>query len=581
MLKINKNEKNDDLLLIVLEFLERNGYKQSFEKLQQKAGINYHDNEKKVIEDLLRTRKIDELILYIRNSTQINTEEKLKFIKILKIKKYIEIILQNCSDRIDQKDSLYYLRTEISPLINTNEPDDEILINHLTIILFIKDMNLLTKYIKNNLEIYSDEKHIISQLSKNKILQLEQLYEIYDKITKNKKEINFEKYDVVTLTDLCIKPYKTSEIWFLEFSKNKKYMVLGFANANISLFSINYENNKININLYLSFSASENSKKEEITSLSFSNDEKNLLVSLNSNVIKIFNITNGEKIKEYSNLHTLLITSCIYIPNSSTKFFSGSIDRKLLLTDINSDKVPFMDIGKFIRIKQVLFSEVLNLIIVIPYSISDIMCYDFQRNKMSFRIEFKEEIVYSNISKSDKGKFILINVSKTFARILLYNLEKTKIEDKYFGHSQNTMIIKCTFAGNSDEYIISGSEDGCVYFWERNAPGKFKYCFKGHWGVVNSVELIYDDVIFSASDDKSLKIWTPKCDLYFMDDKKEIVYKKNEVNVFKEKQNNFEKEFFEIMNQPLQEIPNEDDNAEESDEDDERPREREIRMDDD
>ena len=581
MLKINKNEKNDDLLLIVLEFLERNGYKQSFEKLQQKAGINYHDNEKKVIEDLLRTRKIDELILYIRNSTQINTEEKLKFIKILKIKKYIEIILQNCSDRIDQKDSLYYLRTEISPLINTNEPDDEILINHLTIILFIKDMNLLTKYIKNNLEIYSDENHIISQLSKNKILQLEQLYEIYDKITKNKKEINFEKYDVVTLTDLCIKPYKTSEIWFLEFSKNKKYMVLGFANSNISLFSINYENNKININLYLSFSASENSKKEEITSLSFSNDEKNLLVSLNSNVIKIFNITNGEKIKEYSNLHSLLITSCVYIPNSSTKFFSGSIDRKLLLTDINSDKVPFMDIGKFIRIKQVLFSEVLNLIIVIPYSISDIMCYDFQRNKMSFRIEFKEEIVYSNISKSDKGKFILINVSKTFARILLYNLEKTKIEDKYFGHSQNTMIIKCTFAGNSDEYIISGSEDGCVYLWERNTPGKFKYCFKGHWGVVNSVELIYDDVIFSASDDKSLKIWTPKCDLYFMDDKKEIVYKKNEVNVFKEKHNNFEKEFFEIMNQPLQEIPNEDDNAEESDEDDERPREREIRMDDD
>ena len=572
MLKINKNEKNDDLLLIVLEFLERNGYKQFFEKLQQKAGINYHDNEKKVIEDLLRTRKIDELILYIRNSTQIKTEEKLKFIKILKIKKYIEILLQNCSDRIDQKDSLYYLRTEISPLINTNEPDDEILIGHLTVILFIKDMNLLTKYIKNNLEIYSDENHIISQLSKNKILQLEQLYEIYDKITKNKKEINFEKFDVITLTDLCIKPYKTSEIWFLEFSKNKKYMVLGFANANISLFSINYENNKININLYLSFSASENSKKEEITSLSFSNDEKNLLVSLNSNVIKIFNITNGEKIKEYSNLHTLLITSCIYIPNSSSKFFSGSIDRKLLLTDINSDKVPFMDIGKFIRIKQVLFSEVLNLIIVIPYSISDIMCYDFQRNKMSFRIEFKEEIVYSNLSKSDKGKFILINVSKTFARILLYNLEKTKIEDKYFGHSQNTMIIKCAFAGNSDEYIISGSEDGCVYLWERNTPGKFKYCFKGHWGVVNSVELIYDDVIFSASDDKSLKIWTPKCDLYFMDDKKEIVYKKNEVNVFKEKQNNFEKEFFEIMNQPLQEIPNEDDNAEESDEDDERPR---------
>ena len=60
MLKLNKNE---DLLLIVLEFLERNGYKQSYEKLQQKTGISYHNNEKKIIEDLLRKRKIDELII--------------------------------------------------------------------------------------------------------------------------------------------------------------------------------------------------------------------------------------------------------------------------------------------------------------------------------------------------------------------------------------------------------------------------------------------------------------------------------------------------------------------------------------
>ena len=568
MLKNNKNEKNDDLLLIVLEFLERNGYKQSFEKLQQKSGINYHDNEKKVIEDLLRTRKIDELISYIRNSTKINTEEKLKFIKILKIKKYIELILQNCSDRIDQKDSLFYLRKEISPLINSNEPNDENLINHLTIILFIKDMNILTKYIKNNLDIYSDDSYIISQLSKNKIIPLENLYDIYDKFSKNNLEINFENYETITLTDLCLKPYKSSEVWFLELSKNKKYLALGFANSNISIFSINNTNNKITINLFLTFSASEKSKKGEITSLSFSNDEKYLLVSLSTNIIRIFNVTNGEKIKEYTTLHNSLITSCLFIPNSNTKFLSGSIDRKLLMVDINSDKIPFLDIGKFIRIKQVLFSEILNLIIVIPYSISDIMCYDFQKNKMSFRIEIKEEIVYSNISKSDKGKFILINISKYFPKILLYNLEKTKTEDKYFGHSQRNMIIKCAFAGSRDQYIICGSEDGCVYLWERNLPGKYKYCFKGHWGVVNSVEMLYDDVILSGSDDQSLKIWRPKYDMYYLEDKKEIIFTKNEENSFKEKKVDFEKEFFDIMNQPRQEIPNDDDdNSEESGED--------------
>ena len=271
----------------------------------------------------------------------------------------------------------------------------------------------------------------------------------------------------------------------------------------------------------------------------------------------------------YSNLHNSLITSCIFIPNSNTMFLSGSIDRKLLVIDINSDKIPFLDIGKFVRIKQILFSESLNLIIVIPYSISDIMIYDFQKNKMSFRVELNEEIVYSNISKSDKGKYLLINISKSFPKILLYNLKNTKTEDKYYGHSQKTMIIKCAFAGNKDQYIISGSEDGCVYLWDRNIPGKNIYCFKGHFGCVNSVELVFDDVIFSGSDDKSLKIWIPKYETYYEEIKKEIIYSKNENNSFKEKkQNDFEKEFFEKMNEPLEDVPNEEDNDEDSNEDD-------------
>ena len=567
MIKLNKNE---DLLLIVLEFLDRNGYKQSFEKLQQKTGVNYQDNEVRIIEDLFNTRKIDELIFYINNSTKISSEEKLKIIKLLKIKKYIELILKNCSDRIDQKDSLYYLRTEISPLINTNNPLDKINLGYLTSLLFIKDMNFLTNYIKSNLGTYSDDSQIISILNKNKLIHLESIYDMNDKLSNNNRDIDFKKYDVITLTDLCFKPYKTAEIWFLEFSKNKKYLVLGFSNCNISLFTVknNQNNNSIIINLYLTFSANDNSKKGEITSVCFSNDEKYLLVSLSTNVIKLYNILNGEKIKEYSNLHNSLITSCIFIPNSNTMFLSGSIDRKLLVIDINSDKIPFLDIGKFVRIKQILFSESLNLIIVIPYSISDIMIYDFQKNKMSFRVELNEEIVYSNISKSDKGKYILINISKSFPKILLYNLKNTKTEDKYYGHSQKTMIIKCAFAGNKEQYIISGSEDGCVYLWDRNIPGKNIYCFKGHFGCVNSVELVFDDVIFSGSDDKSLKIWIPKYETYYEEIKKEIIYSKNENNSFKEKkQNDFEKEFFEKMNEPLEDVPNEEDNDEDNDED--------------
>ena len=557
--------KNNDLLLSVLEFLDRNGYKQSFEKLQKKTGIYYNDNDIKIIKDLLHSRKIDELIIFIRNNSNIKNEEKMEYIKVLKIKKYIYLIINNCYDRIDQKDSLYYLRTEIAPMINNTI--DKNLLSLLTNLLFYKDMNLLKDYIKKNLKIYSDDSYIISKLSQNRIIPIEKLYDIYNNYSENKKEISFEKYNVITIKDLCFNSFKTSEIWFLEISKNKKYIALGFSNCNISLISVIYKNNKINLNLYLTFSSNENSKKGEITSLSFSNDEKYLLVSLTSS-IKIFNVLNGEKIKEYNNLHNSIISSCLYISNSNTKFISGSIDKKLLLIDINTNEPPFLEIGKFCRIKQLLYSEFNNLIVIIPGSLNDIICYDLSKNKISYKIEIKKEIVYSNISKNDKGKYILINISKTDPKISLYNLGNTKIEGNYYGHTQRTMIIKCSFAGDKDQYIISGSEDSNVYLWDRNIPGRPKYIFKEHLGIVNSVELLFNDVLLSASDDKSLKIWISKNDEN--GDVREIIYNKNEKNILKIVENNFEKEFFERMNEPLEEIQAEEENVEESDEEEER-----------
>ena len=557
--------KNNDLLLSVLEFLDRNGYKQSFEKLQKKTGIYYNDNDIKIIKDLLHSRKIDELIIFIRNNSNIKNEEKMEYIKVLKIKKYIYLIINNCYDRIDQKDSLYYLRTEIAPMINNTI--DKNLLSLLTNLLFYKDMNLLKDYIKKNLKIYSDDSYIISKLSQNRIIPIEKLYDIYNNYSENKKEISFEKYNVITIKDLCFNSFKTSEIWFLEISKNKKYIALGFSNCNISLISVIYKNNKINLNLYLTFSSNENSKKGEITSLSFSNDEKYLLVSLTSS-IKIFNVLNGEKIKEYNNLHNSIISSCLYISNSNTKFISGSIDKKLLLIDINTNEPPYLEIGKFCRIKQLLYSEFNNLIVIIPGSLNDIICYDLSKNKISYKIEIKKEIVYSNISKNDKGKYILINISKTDPKISLYNLGNTKIEGNYYGHTQRTMIIKCSFAGDKDQYIISGSEDSNVYLWDRNIPGRPKYIFKEHLGIVNSVELLFNDVLLSASDDKSLKIWISKNDEN--GDVREIIYNKNEKNILKIVENNFEKEFFERMNEPLEEIQAEEENVEESDEEEER-----------
>ena len=87
----NENKPKEEILLSVLEYLDRNGYKESFDILQQNTGLRYLENVKKTIEDLLKEKKLDELIKYINNCNKLNNNERTILIKLLKIKKIYRI----------------------------------------------------------------------------------------------------------------------------------------------------------------------------------------------------------------------------------------------------------------------------------------------------------------------------------------------------------------------------------------------------------------------------------------------------------------------------------------------------------
>ena len=86
------NKPKDEILLSVLEYLDRNGYKESFDILQQNTGLRYLENVKKTIEDLLKEKKLDELIKYINTCNKLNNDERTILIKLLKIRKFIELV---------------------------------------------------------------------------------------------------------------------------------------------------------------------------------------------------------------------------------------------------------------------------------------------------------------------------------------------------------------------------------------------------------------------------------------------------------------------------------------------------------
>ena len=509
---------NSELLLSVLEYLDRNGYKESFDILLNDTGIRYLENIRRTIDELLKQKKIDELLIYINSCDKLSSEEKNNLMKFLKIRKFIELVYHNCSDRIDQKDALQFLRNEITPII-----EDKELLNTLTKILFFKDMPTLKNFIQKNLAIYEDDKYILNQICEVKIAPLEQLYNVYNQNLVKKFGINFDKYNVCSLknNEIYCNDNKgnnniiINNIKITEISRSKEFMAIAFVDLNISVFNIvkTRKDNLdiININFFSNINIKNNNnldenKSNEINSMIFSYDEKHLLILINKSIINIYDIKTSKLLYKYDEIKE--INNALYIsPKNDILFFT----KDKIMHSEESFKSPELsetdNISNKNDIQQILFSDFFNLIILIPDSIRDIKCINLQQKKSEFNIEIKEDIFSANISQTDGGKYLIINLSKNYPKILLYDLIERKFGQKYYGHIQKNFKSLCSFGGKTDQYILCASEDFLIYLWDRNISGLPKYQFKGHEQRIIGLSMVNSSLILSC-DENEIKIWT-------------------------------------------------------------------------
>ena len=537
------SKPNQELLLTVLEYLDRNGYKESFDILLNDTGLRYLEHVKRTIEDLLIQKKLDELITYINSCDQLSKEEKNNLLKILKIRKFIELITNNCINHSDQKVALQFLRTEISPIM-----DNKDLLNTLTKLLFFKDISELKNYIQKNLITYEDDNIILNQISNVKIAPLEQLYNMYNQNMVKKYGINFDKYNVTKIKKeelyftesnngniINIDNYNNIQI--MEISHNKEYIIIGFFDLNISIFSLDKktcENSNIinidfikNINLKSHNNLNENNSNE-INLINFSYDDKYILILINKSNLNIIELNTWKIISLYNIIKEINYSSYITEKNNILLYSQN----KLFLLQENLSNPSLIEIYSTTKndIQKILFSNFLNIIILIPSLLSEIECINLSQKKIEFNIEIKEEIFSADISQKDEGKFLIINVSKTYPKIYLYDLVKRQIDKKYYGHIQKNNKILCTFGGNRDQYILSTSEDSFIYLWDRNISGLPKYQFKEENKIIKGLGMINSSFILSCYQDE-IKLWTS----YDIDDVKLNKLNDNNNNIIENK----------------------------------------------
>jgi mitogen-activated protein kinase organizer 1 len=93
----------------------------------------------------------------------------------------------------------------------------------------------------------------------------------------------------------------------------------------------------------------------------------------------------------------------------------------------------------------------------------------------------------------------------------LFDRSNGELLTEYKGHLNTKYRINSCFT-NDDAFVISGSEDNQIYFWDL-VEGKVVHTLKGHKGVVTCVAHHPEAVcLVSTSQDGSVKVWKQERD---------------------------------------------------------------------
>jgi len=111
------------------------------------------------------------------------------------------------------------------------------------------------------------------------------------------------------------------------------------------------------------------------------------------------------------------------------------------------------------------------------------------------------------VSISKNSEYALINHAPN--EIHLWGISSKEDVRKFSGQRQGRYVVRNCFGGVEDEFVLSGSEDGGVYIWDRET-GRLLEALGGHGeGSVNAVAWNpkNEGVFASCGDDGTIRIW--------------------------------------------------------------------------
>ncbi|KAF8167429.1 WD40-repeat-containing domain protein [Crassisporium funariophilum] len=251
-----------------------------------------------------------------------------------------------------------------------------------------------------------------------------------------------------------------------------------------------------------------------VSCLAWSPDDA-FLITASEHILNMWDTQTGECVRSLEH-HTETVTAIQWLPDGS-RFITTGLDRKIVVWGSDGDVQDSFD-HLTIRVAGLKVTPDAARLVVIgtetvpnssPSATLDshkMLVLDLATKQMIREWDFQEKSPVS-IQLSKDAQFALINCDSD--QVHLWNLDTGRRVRTYTGHKNVRHVIRSAFSGKDEEYVVSGSEDGNVYIWNRDNTSLLDVLSGHGTGSVNDIAWhpTEEGTFASCSDDHTVHIW--------------------------------------------------------------------------
>ncbi|ODH52882.1 hypothetical protein GX48_01076 [Paracoccidioides brasiliensis] len=291
----------------------------------------------------------------------------------------------------------------------------------------------------------------------------------------------------------------TDEVWYLEFSHDgTKLATAGRENLviiyDVATFAV--------IHRLTDHGGS-------VAYATWSPDDTKLISCSHDYKARLWDVETGRCILTIDHHHEP-VTSAAWAPDSES-FVTGSLDSQsqLCLWSVVGESL-YKWSGNY-RVRDCSISPDGSRLVAISTEKS-VYVYNFETRVEEYSMTLKLDLTCVNISRD--SRYMLLSTSE--CEVQLLGIETGEVVRQYLGQKQGNFIIRSTFGGAAENFVVSGSEDSKIHIWHKeNCTLVATLQGHGH-GCVNAVSWNPKDpgMFASAGDDHKVRIWTrdpPTC----------------------------------------------------------------------